>query len=151
MGAKIALKILSISVTIVMIIAVIFGLFKVGQICYDFGYRVYTEPAMAKEEQGEDMLVQITSVTSLRDLAENLEDKGLIRDWKLFYLQAKISGFDVEPGIYTVNTSMTAFDMMKIMVPPEEDEDSVEAEIEAEEKEKTSQDGNLVKDWTNGQ
>lgn len=142
MGTKIALKILSISLTIVLIIAVIFGLYKVGQAFYDFGYRVYTEPAMT-EGAGQDMLVQTTSATSLRGLAENLQEKGLIRDWKLFWVQAKISGFDVEPGLYTVNTSMTAFEMMKIMTPPKEGEEVIE-EPKEEEKSVPDTDGSLI-------
>ena len=146
MGAKIALKILSISVTIVLIIAVIFGLFKFGQACYDFGYRVYTEPAMT-EGEGQDMLVQITSATTLKGLAESLQEKGLIRDWKLFFVQSKLAGFNVEPGIYTVNTSMTAFELMKEMVPPDESEDG-EKDTKEEEKKTVNTDGSLVNNWT---
>ncbi len=146
MGAKIALKILSISVTIVLIIAVIFGLFKFGQACYDFGYRVYTEPAMT-EGEGQDMLVQITSATTLKGLSESLQEKGLIRDWKLFYVQAMLTGFKVEPGIFTVNTSMTAFELMKEMVVPEDGEESTENTKE-EDKKTVDTDGSLVNNWT---
>lgn len=150
MGTKIALKILSISLTIVLIIAVIFGLYKVGQAFYDFGYRVYTEPAMTKGE-GQDMLVQVTSATTLRGLSESLQEKGLIRDWKLFYVQAKLAGYNVEPGIFTVNTSMTAFEMMKIMTPPEEGEVIDDALSKEEEKKAVDTDGSLTQSWTDKQ
>lgn len=120
--AKAALRVLSVSITILAIVLVIFGLYKFGGFCYEYGYRIYTEPAMT-EGEGQDKLVQITPTTDLTDLAKQLEDKGLIRDWKIFYIQAKLSSFKVEQGIYTVNTSENGFELMKAMTPEESEED----------------------------
>ncbi len=61
---------------------------------------------------------------SAEELGQLLEDKGLVRDHNLFYLQLKLSAYSghIKPGIYTLNTSMTAKDMMVIMSSDKSDE-----------------------------
>jgi UPF0755 protein len=119
--AKVALRVLSISVTVLFCVLVICGLYRLGLKCYDFGYRVYTEPAVTQGD-GEDKLVQVTEGMSTKELAEVLEEKGLVRDAKLFYVQAKLEGFQLTAGSYRLNTSMTAREMMEAMSASEEDE-----------------------------
>lgn len=95
---------------------VVAGLVKLGSFCYDFGYRVFTE-APVDEKPGEDVVVQITADMSEREIGQMLEDEGLIYDGTLFYAQLRLSAYsgDLLPGIYTLNTSMTAKDMMAVM------------------------------------
>lgn len=118
--AKVALRVLSISVTVLVCVLVICGLYRLGQECYDFGYRVYTEPAVTQSD-GDNSLVQITDGMSTMELAEVLEEKGLVRDAKLFYVQAKLEGFQLIPGAYQLNTSMTAREMMEQMSATEDE------------------------------
>ena len=60
------------------------------------------------------------------DIGQILEDKGLIRDAKLFYIQNLLSHYKdkLQPGTYVLNTSMTMEEMMEIMsvVPETTDE-----------------------------
>ena len=65
---------------------VLFAGIKICSICYDFGYRVFTEPAMTNGE-GQDVLVHVEKGISAEELGQLLEDKGLVRDHNLFYLQ----------------------------------------------------------------
>lgn len=124
---KVVMRVLSISLTVLICVLVVCGLYQIGLNCYDFGYRVYTEPAVS-QDQGKEKLVQITETMDTKDLADSLEEKGLVRDAKLFYVQAKLAGFDLQPGVYQVSTSMTARELMDAMTPVVE-----EAEEEAEE------------------
>lgn len=124
---KVVGRILSISFTVLVCILVVCGLYRIGQDCYGFGYRVYTEPAMT-EGRGKDMLVQITEDMETKELAEVLQEKELVRDSRLFFLQAKLAKYEMVPGIYTVNTSMTPRELMAAMTP----EESEEAEEEAD-------------------
>lgn len=80
---------------------------------YDFGYRVFTESAVAAEP-GEDVLVQIEDGMSDFALGKELEEKGLVRDGKLFALQLILSAYHnkLESGVYTLNTSMTPKEMI---------------------------------------
>ena len=119
---KIAIRFASISFSILIAVLVFVGLFKIGTYCYEFGYRVFTE-APVETEPGTDIEVQITSDMSGLDIGEMLKDRGLIRDGKLFAVQLKLSAYakKIKPGFYTLNTSMTAKDMMIVMSAQEED------------------------------
>ena len=75
------------------------------------------------------------------DLGKMLEEKGLIRDPKLFFVQKKCSVYDndIQPGFYTLNTSMTADDMFAIIAgrkdgegegENEEDEEGLDIQID---------------------
>ena len=96
---------------------------KVGTYCYDFGYRIFTEEAI-DEEPGRDVVIQITDDMSGMDIAKELKDKGLIQDARLFYVQLKVSAYSkkINPGVYTLNTSMQARDMMVEMSKKQEDD-----------------------------
>ncbi len=99
----------------------IFVVMMIRKICvtaYDYGYRIYSEPAMS-EGEGVDIVVTIPMGSSVRDTGKLLVGYGLIRDEKLFYLQELLSDYHgkLEPGMYTLNTSMTAEEMMAVMSP----------------------------------
>lgn len=117
---KVVLRILNISITVLCGVLIVCALYYVGLSSYSFGYRVYTEPAVSSGS-GQSMLVQVTGEMSLKDLAEVLEEKGLIRDARLFYLQATLCKFEPKMGNYTLKTSMTPSQMMEAMTPIEED------------------------------
>ena len=119
--AKVVMRVLSISITVLFCLLVVCGLYQVGIKCYDFGYRVYTEPAVS-QDKGTEQIVQITENMKAKELADLMEEKGLVRDARLFYLQEKLSGFKLEPGVYKVSTSMTARELMAAMTPVEEEE-----------------------------
>lgn len=118
--AKIVMHVVSISITVLFCVLVVCGLCRVGLKSYDFGYRVYTEPAVS-QGKGTEQIVQIKEDMGTKELAELLEEKGLVQEARLFYLQAKLSGFDLQPGVYKVSTSMTARELMAAMTPAEEE------------------------------
>ena len=113
---KFLFRFISVAFKVMIALLVIAATVKLGGIGYDFGYRVFTEPAMA-EEPGKDILVQVREDMSARELGKTLEEKGLVRDGNLFFLQLKLSAYSkkILPGVYTLNTSMTAKDMMVVM------------------------------------
>lgn len=120
---KLVLRFVSISFSVLVILLVLIGFVKVGTYCYDFGYRIFTEEAI-DEEPGRDVIVQITDDMSGMDIAKELKDKGLIQDARLFYVQLKVSAYSkkINPGVYTLNTSMQARDMMVEMSKEQEDD-----------------------------
>lgn len=113
---KVVMRIVNISFSVLVVVLVIFVLFKAGEYAYDFGYRVYTEKPM-QSAPGQDIVVEVEQGMSASDLGKMLEEKKLVRDDKLFAVQLKISAHskDIKPGIYTLNTSMTSEEMMEIM------------------------------------
>lgn len=111
---------------VVAVVAVVYLIYQGSEICYEYGYRVFTEPAMTTEDRARTVRVTITSDMSAMDIGTLLESKGLVRDAKLFtvqyYLSEHLKG--VGPGVFDLNTSMTAEDIMAAMVQekPEEEE-----------------------------
>ena len=106
-------------------VAAVVIIYKGAVIAYDYGYRVFKEEPVA-EAPGVDIQVDITIGKSTMDIGQILEDKGLIRDAKLFYIQNLLSHYKdkLQPGTYVLNTSMTMEEMMEIMsvVPETTDE-----------------------------
>lgn len=126
---KIVMRVVSISFSILVISLVVFALTKLGSYAYQFGYRVFTEQPVDSGE-GRDVVVQLDAGLDGGEVGEMLESKGLIRDGNLFAVQLRLSSYKgkLKPGIYTLNTSMTAREMMQVMSPVDKD---TETETEA--------------------
>ena len=84
---------------------------------YDFGYRVFTEAPVSASETGAVYMVELSEDTTPKQVAEALEDYGLIRDKNLFYIQYLFSSYKdkLMPGYYELNTAMTAEEMLAVM------------------------------------
>lgn len=107
-------------VRIVIAAVIVFVIYRGAVTCYDYGYRIFTEPAMSSGE-GRTVSVTLTQNMTAMEIGEMMESKGLTRDSKLFALQYLCSEYkeDVEPGTYEVSTAMTAEEIMAAMVPAE--------------------------------
>ncbi len=93
-------------------------IYRMGFKAYDFGYRVFAEPAKAVGT-GVDVVVQIPLGSSASEIGKILKNAGLIDDDKLFAVQELLSQYHgkLEPGTYSLNTAMTAEEMMEVMSP----------------------------------
>ena len=112
--------------TIFRVAVAVFAVYIIYQgalLCYDYGYRIFTEPAVSPGE-GRSVTVAITEDMSPSDIGRLFENKGLVRDARLFTIQYYLSEFrkDVGPGIFELSTSMTAEEMMEAMTVFAEDE-----------------------------
>lgn len=109
---------------VVAAVAVVYLIYQGAIICYDYGYRIYTEPAVSAGE-GRTVTVTVTEDMSALDLGKLLESRGLVKDAKLFALQYYLSEYlmDVGPGTFELSTSMTAEEMMAAMVVEKEEEE----------------------------
>lgn len=94
----------------------VFIIYKVAAFTYEYGFRIFAEEPVDREP-GIDVNVAIVEGKSVREVGKLLEEKGLIRDGFLFILQEKFSEYsgDLKPGVYTLNTSQTPYEMMAIM------------------------------------
>lgn len=126
--SKVVLHILGVCISILVFVLVAVGLIRMGTLAYDTGYRVFTEQPMEKEP-GTDVVIEVSKGMSDIALGTTLEEKGLVKDAYLFAIQMKLSVYanKVKPGLYTLNTSQTAREMLQIMA----------AETESEEEETT--------------
>lgn len=85
--------------------------------CYNYGYRIFKEPAVTVVGEGKKITINLTEGVTPKALGELLEAKGLIRDSKLFILQYFCSEYrkDLKPGTYELRSSMTAEEMFAVM------------------------------------
>ena len=128
---SIALGFMGFIVRAAILAVVILVIVRAGEQAYDFGFRIFTEEAISPPP-GRDVAVTIVQGDSTTDVGKMLEEKGLIRDYKLFYVQKKCSVYDadIKPGFYTLNTSMTADDMFAIIAGKKDTESSGDDEDE---------------------
>ena len=119
---KAVMRFVKISFSILVILVVIVGTFRASTFCYEFGYRIFSEQPIA-EEPGMDIVITINKGDSIVDISKELEQKGLIRDDWLFVGQYYLSAYvdKLLAGSHTLNTSMTAKEMMVVMSTPSED------------------------------
>lgn len=126
---------IKIAFSVMVILLIVYVTIHLSKTGYEYGYRLYTETAV-DEAPGRDVLVQVKPDMSNKQIAGMLEEKGLVRDSKLFYLQLKLSAYNhsIEPGVYTLNTSMTPKELMIAMSPDEatESAESTESTVATE-------------------
>lgn len=96
---------------------------RISTAAYDYGYRVFAETPVSLGE-GRTISVYIENGDSAKEVGEMLQEKGLIRDARLFRIQELLSENrgKIKPGIYDLSTSMTAQEMLAVISPEEEEE-----------------------------
>ena len=96
---------------LIIAIAVIY----IGKSAYDFGYDIFYQQPMDSEEEGRDITVVVEDGDSVYQIGKTLENRGLIRDAKVFVVQEKLSNYSgkLQTGTYILNTSMTPDEMME--------------------------------------
>jgi UPF0755 protein len=129
--SKVVVKVLGTMFSLFLVVVIAFLLFRLGQFSYDIGYRVFTEPPV-EDEPGQDVLVEVKKDMSPFRIGDILEEKGLIESRNLFVLQMIFSAHTnkIKTGLYTLNTSQTAMEMLTIMAAeklPEELEEEAES------------------------
>lgn len=107
---------LSRSGNIILALAVILLGYLIVSKAYSFGYRLFAEEPMSLAP-GIEKVVVVEEGMSLRQVANMLEDGGVIRDATIFQVQNKLSHYSssFEAGTYTLNTSMTNEEIMAVL------------------------------------
>ena len=130
-------------IKVIVIAVVVMFVFRTATTAYDFGYKVFADKPVSVSG-GRTITVGIAESASVKDIAQMLEEKGLIEDARLFVVQELLSAYhgEILPGIYDLSTSMTAEEMLAVMSTPaeeskEEDDGVGESVEESEEIENT--------------
>lgn len=105
--------IFKVSLWIIIIVAV----YKCAIYGYSFGYDIFADTPMSAESTAVTVSVAIVEGKSNMEIGELLEEKGLIRDAKVFYARVLLSDYKdgIRPGIYDLSTDMTTEEMLKII------------------------------------
>lgn len=109
-------------IKVVVLAAFVLFVFRGASAAYDFGYRVFADEPVSVAG-GRTITVGIAESASVKEIAEMLEEKGLINDATLFVVQEFLSAYHdkIIPGIYDLSTDMTADEMLEIMSTPAEE------------------------------
>lgn len=109
---------------IVLAVIIIMMVYKWSLVAYEYGTRVFNEPPMSAGE-GRTITVVIEKGSTVSEIAQILEKKGLIRDADLFRIQEMLSGYKgkLQAGTYELKTSMTTDEIMKILASNVQDEE----------------------------
>lgn len=113
-------------VKVVVFVAIFMFVLNTSIKAYEYGYRVFAEEPVSVGE-GRTISVIVEEADLVSDIGEMLQEKGLIRDGKLFMVQELLSEHHgkIQPGIYDLNTSMTSYDMLAVMAAESDAEETV--------------------------
>lgn len=121
---QLGISAVTVIVKVVVAVLIVQYVIKTAVAAYDFGFRIFTEEPVS-EAPGITYTVSLTEETTPKQVAEALEDYGLIRDKDLFYAQYLLSAYKdkLTPGDYELSTAMTADEMLAVMSSSESEED----------------------------
>lgn len=121
-GRYLVLTAIETIIKVIVIAAVAVFAFRASTRAYDFGYRVFADKPVSVTG-GRTITIGIAEGAEIKDIAQMLEEKGLIEDANLFVVQELLSAYhnEILPGIYDLSTSMTAEEMLAVMSTPVED------------------------------
>ncbi|WP_051204511.1 endolytic transglycosylase MltG [Butyrivibrio sp. VCD2006] len=112
----IGLGILDAIVKILLVIVAVMLISKYASEAYSYGYNIYNQVPASKYDT-RTVSVSITDSMSVGDIAELLENRGLIKNSKLFWLQERFSEYHgmIAPGTYELSPSMTPDEIIGVM------------------------------------
>lgn len=119
----ISAMIVRIAVAAVIIVVV----FKLAISAYDFGYQIFADVPVS-EGEGRTVNVVVSEGQSIKELAKILEQKGLIKDAKVFYIQEQLSDYKdmLKPGTYELSTAMNSEQMLEILCDVQAEQEEVQ-------------------------
>lgn len=122
-------SVLGFIIKVAILCAIVLFVYKYALQAYDFGFRVFAEPAVSSGT-GTEITVAIVEGKTTMEIGKILEEKGLIRSAKVFYAKEMISEYHgfLAPGIYNLNTAMTIDEMLAAMADVEAMEEAKAAE-----------------------
>ncbi|MBQ9766215.1 MAG: aminodeoxychorismate lyase [Lachnospiraceae bacterium] len=119
---KMSMTIISASIKFAIALLVLAGLYYVGTKGYEFGVSIFSPVAM-DEAPGKVIEVTFDKGTAGREAGKILEEKGLIKDSLVFFIQSKLYGYEIAEGTYELNTSMTSEEILMMIGFDEETEE----------------------------
>lgn len=89
---------------------------------YEFGHEIFYASSM-EEAPGRDMEINVEAGTSVSSVGKELEKDGLINNRYSFIIQAMVYEYEIQPGVYTLNTSMTSREILDVLSTASESEE----------------------------
>lgn len=88
---------------------------------FSFGYAVFSGQGV-ENAPGRDMTFVIEEGDSVKEVAKGLKNLGLIESPLVCQIQEKLFEYEIHPGTYELNSSMSSKEMLKLFnVEPKEE------------------------------
>ena len=125
--------VLTIGIAVIFYIAVAFGIKKLAGMSYDFAYQIFGNVAV-EAPPGRDVKVTILKGESSMNIASKLESAKVVVDKYSFYLKLKLKEYNIMPGTYELNTSMSYDEVLDVIT---DYSNSIEQELTVDEVEES--------------
>ncbi len=109
-----ALGILTIGIAVIFYAVVVYGIKKAAGYSYDFAYQLFGDTSV-EAAPGRDVKITILKGESSMNIASKLEDAKLVTSKYSFYLKLKMKDYEIMPGTFELNTSMTYDDILQFI------------------------------------
>lgn len=109
-----ALGILTIGIAVIFYAVVVYGIKKAAGYSYDFAYQLFGDTSV-EAAPGRDVKITILKGESSMNIASKLEDAKLVTSKYSFYLKLKMKDYEIMPGTFVLNTSMTYDDILQVI------------------------------------
>ena len=94
---------------------------------FEFGYEIFNGAAVAQSPGLKKTLV-LNEGDSAKKVGNELEDQGLIKSSLIFQIQCKFFDYEMTPGTYTLDPSMTSREMLQAIDAGPKEEDTNDSE-----------------------
>ncbi len=118
---KIVGVVIAISSRLILLALVAVLLYEGSSRGYAFGHNIFYASSV-EAAPGRDKNVTVSVGISAFQAAKILKENGLIDNEYSFVIQAEFFGYKVNPGTYTLNTSMTPKEILQMMNEKKEEE-----------------------------
>ena len=109
-----ALGILTIGIAVIFYAVVVYGIKKAAGYSYDFSYQLFGNVSV-EAAPGRDVKITILKGESSMNIASKLEDAKLVTNKYSFYVKLKLKDYEIMPGTFVLNTSMTYNEILAII------------------------------------
>ena len=115
-GRSVVLGMLDLTVKLLLIVFAISLISRYASVAYRYGYNIYNQ-IPASQYDTRTVTVSVTDSMSVKDIAELLENRGIINDKYLFWLQERFSEYHgmIAAGTYELSPSQTADEIIAQM------------------------------------
>lgn len=130
---NLSLAILTIGFAVIFYAVVVIGIKKAAGYSYDFSYQLFGDVSV-EAPPGRDVKITIMKGESSMNVASKLEDAKIIIDKYSFYVKLKLKKYEVMPGTFELNTSMTYDQVLSVITDYAQ---SIDEEVTVEDTEST--------------
>lgn len=115
-GRSFVLGLLDLMVKGFLVVFAIMLISKYASVAYRYGYNIYNQTP-ASQYDTRTVTITVTDTMSVMDIAELLENRSLVDDKYLFYLQERFSEYHgmIAPGTYELSPSQTPDEIIAVM------------------------------------